>query len=181
VGRNASGLYLFPLQFYLNTMRTHVRLDEAAELLRGPAAAFVVLGKAADPKEEGAEPGPDPFDQLKTKLGTNAPALHELARSPQEGEVFIRIVSNYPTLEWPAHTIAQSGALRMELRGARHVGTRGGEMIFECRSPNALVILSNLSTNALNQVRVRMTGNGKERVAQTSLAPGQTWLAEPVP
>jgi len=177
VGRNASGLYLFPLQFYLNTMRTHVRLDEAVELLRGPAAAFVVLGKAADPKEEGAEPGPDPFDELKSKLGTNAPALHELARSPAQDPVFLRIVSNHPTLEWPAHTIAQSGALRIELKDARHVRTSGGKMIIERRSPAAMVVLSNVSTNTLDKVRVRLTGQGPERVEAFALQPGQRWLS----
>ena len=178
VGRNPSGLYLFPLQFYLNTMRPHVKLDEAAELLRGPAAAFVVLGKAPDPKEEGGEPGPDPFDELKARVGTNAPVLHELARSPEKGPVFIRIVSNQPRLEWPAHTIAQAGGLRIELQDARHVRTRGGEMVFERRAAGGIVILSNQSTNVMNKVRVRLTGQGPERVEQFALEPGQNWRSE---
>ncbi|MEY2407678.1 MAG: hypothetical protein QOF48_348 [Verrucomicrobiota bacterium] len=178
VGRNPSGLYLFPLQFYLNTLRTHVTLDDAAALLRGPAAAFVVLGKAPDPKEEGGEPPADPLDDLKLKLGTNAPPLHELVRWPQEGQAFIRILSNHPRLEWPSATVSQSGGLRMELHEARHVRSRGGEMLFERTSPMGIVTLSNVSRIAMNRVRVRIVGQGLKRADAFALAPGQSWNSE---
>lgn len=178
LGRNPSGLHLYPLQFCLNTMRSHVTLDDAAELLRGPAAAFVVVGKAPDPKEDGGEPPVDPFNELKAKLGTNSPALHELARWPEQGQAFIRIVSNHPRLEWPGHTISQAGGLRVELRDARHLRTRGGEMIFERGSPRGAAVISNRSTNAAHKLRVRMAGQGSDQVVERLLEPGQTWLSD---
>jgi hypothetical protein len=177
-GRTSSGLYLYPLQFYLNTMRPHVTLDDAAALLRGSAAAFIVVGKAPDPKEDGGEPPADPLDELRGKLGTNAPPLYELARWPEQGQAFLRIVSNHPRLEWPGHTVSQAGGFRVELRDARHVRTRGGEMIFECSSAQGTILISNVSANSAQKLRVRIAGQGWHQVDECLLEPGQTWRSK---
>ncbi|MBI5395836.1 MAG: glycosyltransferase family 39 protein [Verrucomicrobia bacterium] len=71
-------------QFYMNTMRTRVPAERAAELLRGETPAFVAVRR---------------LEGFGTVLGTHAPPLHVLLRWPATGECFIAIVSNHPRLE----------------------------------------------------------------------------------
>lgn len=178
VGRNPSGLNLFPLQFYLNTMRSHVTLEQAAELLRGPVPAFVVVGKAKDSKDEGPESPGDPLTQLKSRLGTNGPPLHELARCAAQGKVVMRIVSNHPRLEWPAHNVSQTASMRVETRDVRQHRFSGGEMFFERTAPGGSVAITNLSTNEPQALRIRLTGHGGEQSANRLLEPGQSWRSD---
>lgn len=178
LGRNPSGLNLFPLQFYLGTARQHVTPDQAAALLRGPAPAFVVVGKPKDRTDEGTEPSADPLVMLKSRLGSNAPPLHELARCDAQGRTLLLIVSNHPRLEWPAHTVSQAGDLRVEARDVRLRRVRGGEMWFERQSTNGVVVISNLSTNTPQPLRVHLTGAGREQNVRRELPPGQSWRSD---
>jgi 4-amino-4-deoxy-L-arabinose transferase-like glycosyltransferase len=178
VGRNPSGLNLFPLQFYLNTMRPHVTPEQAAELLRGSTPAFVVVGKVKDRTDEGAEAATDPLTVLQARLGTNAPPLHELVRCDAQGKTLMRIVSNHPRLEWPAHSVSQTADLRVEARDARLRRVAGGEMWFERTAPGGAVAFSNLSTNQPQPLSLRLTGQGPEQIAHRLLAAGETWRTD---
>jgi 4-amino-4-deoxy-L-arabinose transferase-like glycosyltransferase len=178
MGRNPSGLNLFPLQFYLNTVRSHVTPEQAAELLRSPTPAFVVVGKVKDRTDEGAEPPADPLTVLKARLGTNAPPLHELAVCADGDRVLMRIVSNHPRLEWPAHTVSQTDDLRVEARDARLRHVSDGEMWFERTAAGGAIVVSNLSTNEAQPLCIRLTGQGSEQTVNRLLEPGQIWRSD---
>jgi len=88
-------------QFYLNTIRTHVPVKRAAELLRGDLPAFVAVRW---------------LEPLEQELGTNRPPLHVLLRWPAAGQPLIAIVSNHPRLERPpciASAVGKPGELLM--------------------------------------------------------------------
>lgn len=178
VGRNPPGLNLFPLQFYLNTMRPHVTLDQAADLLRGPVPVFVVVGKARDSMDQAPDSPSDPLARLKALLGTNAPPLHELARCSAQSKVLMRIVSNHPRLEWPAQNVSQTASLRVATRAARQLRVSGGERFFARTAPGGSLTISNLSTNEPQALRIRLTGHGLEQRVKLLLEPGQTWRSD---
>ena len=71
----------YTLQFYLNTMKFHLSFEEAAELLRGREPVWVAVSD---------------YSTLKKALEFDSPKLYEIARVPQEGKVYARIVSNAP-------------------------------------------------------------------------------------
>lgn len=178
VGRDPSGLNLFPLQFCLNTMRPHVTLERAADLLRGPVPAFVVIvGKAQGPTDESA----DPLADLKARMGASAPPLYELARCPEQGKVLMRIVSNHPRLEWPARTVSQTADLRVEARDARLIRVSGGEMRFERTAASGALTIANLSLNEPQMLRIRIAGHGPQLTVNRLLEPGQIWRGHEAP
>ena len=71
----------FALQFWLNTARPLTSFERAAVMLRGEERVVVAVSE---------------FSRLEACLGTNAPALHELTRWPNEGSPVVRVVSNRP-------------------------------------------------------------------------------------
>lgn len=156
----------FALQFRLNTLRFQVAPGRAAELLRGNAPAFVVVGDD------------EAFGKLRENLGTNAP-LHELRRVETRKGDTLRIVSNHPRLEWPAQTGALNGALRIETRDARLLRTRGGEMVFERRTAGGGVRIAN-EGKMPQSIRVRMAGAGSELTGRRTLQSGEAWQSESV-
>jgi len=152
----------FALQFYLNTMRTQVQTDRAAELLKGSVAAFVVVGDA------------EKYQRIREQVGTNGP-LHEL-RSISAGKSKrpFWLISNHPRLEWTERTASLSGSFRVETHDARPVRTRGGEMLFERLSARGSMTLSNESGEP-QKVRLRITGHGPDLIERRSLEPGESW------
>ena len=74
----------FALQFYLNTKRPEVSFEQAAALLRSNTAAYVVVRD---------------YEKLQGLLGVNSVRLNELARWPDSGKAYVRIVSNRPQWE----------------------------------------------------------------------------------
>jgi 4-amino-4-deoxy-L-arabinose transferase-like glycosyltransferase len=158
----------FALQFFLNTMRLQVPAERAAELVRGPAAAFLVVE--------------DDYPELLEALGTNAPPLHELARWPKEGPPWVRLVSNHERLEWTDHTVTALGALSIEMQNVKHLRTRGGEMIFERTAPAGAIRFDYRPIpgrdNRPFKVRIRIVGRGPDVVEQRWLAPGENWEKE---
>ena len=152
----------FALQFYLNTMHRQVSADRAAELLKGDAAAFVVVGDA------------EKYQRIRERVGTNG-HLHELRHvSVGRGKNPFWLLSNQPRLEWSERIASLSGALRVETHEARFVKTRGGEMRFERLSARGETIFSNESKEP-QIVRLKVTGHGPDLMEERILEPGATW------
>lgn len=150
----------FAIQFYLNTMHPWVSPEQAAELLRGDAAAFVVVRN---------------FSDLTGALGTNAPPLHELRRWPEKGTALVRIVSNHPALEWTRQMAEIIGPFSVRMEGVRLQRARENDFIFQVQS-NAMgsVTLSNLSDQS-QKVRVEFLGGKTPAIQRRTLSPGEVW------
>jgi hypothetical protein len=148
----------FALQFNLDTMRRTVSANRAAELLRGDAAAFVVVRD---------------WSKLKASLGTNEMSVHELACWPPAGEAFVRIVSNHPRLEWTDHMAALWGTLRLQIDGARLVWANETEVVLRSVDKRGAVMVTNESEEP-RRVRARLVGQGWEATNERLLAKGET-------
>ena len=148
----------FTFQFYLGPMRRLVSFDRAAELLRGEAAAFVLVSDLA---------------RLKEHFGTDTHTLHELARWPATGEPLVRIVSNHPRLEWTEHMAFLDGALHVQVDDARTVHVSEHELGFRSAGNHSTVTITNKSEQP-RRVRARLIQDTSETVDERVLAKEET-------
>jgi 4-amino-4-deoxy-L-arabinose transferase-like glycosyltransferase len=146
----------FALQLALNTMRPPVSVEEAAALLRGDGAAFVVTPHVG---------------RLEHLLGTEAGALHVLARAGGGREPFLYIVGNRPALAANDRTALRVGQLEVTLAGV-HLGPTWDNVIDLSRGQGpGQAVITNVSPD-VQQVRVRIDGaRGEAR----RLVPGEAW------
>jgi len=147
---------LYAPQFFLNTMRQAVPYEQAAELLRGDAAAFVVTSNAA---------------LIQSLLGAGGPTVHEVARWPASGRPLLHIVSNHPRLEWTRRMAIALGPLQLRMDGLRQARTWRGELRFT-GDPDGSVTLFNQSAKP-QLARVRITTVRGQTAGAVMLSPGQ--------
>ena len=150
----------FGLQVYLNTFRPRVTFERAADLLRGPEAAFVALRN---------------IRSLEAQRRSADPAFHVLWMSQwQQKNPQVRIVSNRPALA-PGEPIAFCfGALWVRIRGGRLVRATEDELRVDLQKAPAEVLVTNESTNA-HRLTVTFQ-SGQESSSQTRTLPGhETW------
>jgi 4-amino-4-deoxy-L-arabinose transferase-like glycosyltransferase len=156
-----------PLQVWLSTRRVVVPVDQAARLLIGPAAAFVVV-------ESGS--------QASWMLANWARdgRVTEVGRWPASGSRQGWILSNHPRLEWPARTATIVGGLRVEMDRARLLRVTDAELVFR-EEPGGAVSVVN-QTARPRTIRVRLAGPGHADVtAVRTLAPGASWRPDAAP
>ncbi len=127
------------LQFYLGTKRPFISVHEGAELLRSPAAAFVMV---EDPQA------------LKRELASNAPPTFELASWDAKKDGFV-LLSNRPHLQWTDHMVCIIEPLRLELQKVGSVRVRRGEFELSASGEKGTVILSPTGTNTWPRVALR--------------------------
>jgi 4-amino-4-deoxy-L-arabinose transferase-like glycosyltransferase len=146
----------FAMQLVLNTMRPMVSVEEAAALLRGDAAAFVVTAH---------------LPKLLRALGPEAPSVHILARAIERDSVYLVLVSNRPALTAYPRMATRVGGLVVTLSGVGlgptwddvldlRRGRDGGEAVIENRSSEP------------RDVQLRVDGHPRE---SRRLAPGESW------
>jgi hypothetical protein len=157
----------FAVQFYLNNTRPAVSFERAAELLRGDAAAWVVVCD---------------FGHLQKELGPDAVSLHETMGWPVTGEPRIRVVGNRPcpganesvaTLIGPIRVEAQS--LRLERPRLNY--HRGTELDFRGNATQGKLRIENQS-DVPQTVRVRIFDEASKAAptrGERSLQPGEVW------
>lgn len=148
----------FALQFDLGKVRQTVSAERAAELLRGDAAAFVVVRD---------------WSKLKKMLGVAATSMHELAAWPSSEEPFVRIVSNYPRLEWTGHVAAVWGTLRVQIDQARLMRANETELVLRSEGTQGAVTVTNESDTP-RRVRAKIVGDGWVGDGERLLAKGET-------
>jgi 4-amino-4-deoxy-L-arabinose transferase-like glycosyltransferase len=146
----------FAMQLVLNTMRPPVSVDEAAALLRGDAAAFVVTAR---------------LPRLVRALGTGGPPVHLVARAADHGVPHLFVVSNRPVLATYPRIATRVGPLLVTLSSV-HLGPTWDNVLDLGRGRDAGdAVIENVSTEP-QDVRVRVDGgNGESR----RLAPGDSW------
>ncbi|MBX7245018.1 MAG: glycosyltransferase family 39 protein [Candidatus Sumerlaeaceae bacterium] len=152
----------YALQYYLNTMRRRIPVEQAFEALRLPEAVFLVL--KGDTRLE---------DYARTGL----PQVHTVAKWPETGEPVVKIVSNYPRLETPARMATYIWPFQVRMDGARLVDAKRGRMTFEPVAPAPTVYVTNqTSTPASLHLRLNVPGAPMEKSG--TIGPRETWKLE---
>ena len=147
-----------PLQVWRNTRRVVIPLEEAADLLRGEEAAFVVIG-----------PSHDVLAQLAAR------PLTVLYRWPATGSPQIRIVSNRPRLEWPDRTAVAVEGLRVRMQAAHLAHVGGGELVFLAGRDGTVSVTNRTAGD--RTVRVRLARPGvPDAISEQRLPPGASWI-----
>jgi hypothetical protein len=132
----------FAIQLVLNTMRPPVSVDEAAALLRGDAAAFVVTAH---------------LPKLLRALGTAASRAHVVARATDQGVTYLVVVSNRSELATDQRTAARVGPLLVTLTGVE-LGPTWDNVLDLRRGPEAGDAAIENVSNAPQEVKVRIDG-----------------------
>jgi 4-amino-4-deoxy-L-arabinose transferase-like glycosyltransferase len=146
----------FAMQLELNTMRPMVSVDDAAALLRGDTAAFVVTAH---------------LPRLRKALGTGGPPVHVVARAGDRGAPYLAVVSNRPVLATYASTATRVGPLLVTLSGVR-LGPTWDNVIDLRRGRDAGSVAIENDSAEPQDVHVGIDGGRRET---RRLAPGETW------
>jgi hypothetical protein len=149
-----------PFQIYLNAVHPMTPVEQAEELLRGDAAAFVAVQNAAP---------------LRKALASSS--LYEVARWPASGKAFLSILSNRPQLQWEPVMACGIGNLQLRLDKVRLRRVRGQEFVLEASPANGRCQFTNRSAKP-QPIRVRLLGDGRERASNHTLAPEESWEVE---
>ena len=148
------------IQFCMGSYRPLISVEQAAGLLRGKAAAFVVVKD---------------IQALRGALGGEAAPLYELLVQEMSDDQALRIVSNHPKLEWPGSMEAIFGPLRMRMEGVKLAHQKDNHFIFDHISKDASRIdVTNDSSSPQSVVITLRTGGGS-RSHEKRLAPGESW------
>ena len=146
----------FAMQLALNTMYPPISLDEAAALLRGDAAAFVVLPH---------------LGRLRRALERHGTPVYELGRASDRGAPFLYLVSNRKTLAPAEPAATRVGPLLVTLSGARLGPAWDNVIVLRRDGAKGHAVIENTASEP-QSVRVRMDG---ERDETRPLAPGEAW------
>jgi hypothetical protein len=151
----------FAIQLALNSMRPLVSADEAAALLRGEDAAFVVTARR--PK-------------LTRALGADAASVHVVASAGETAAPYLVVMSNRPALAAYPRMATRVGPLVVTLSGVGLGPTWDNVLDLQSAGAPGNVVITNVS-EASQDVQVRVDGRGR---ARRRLAPGESWeLAVP--
>ena len=146
----------FAMQLELNTMRPLVPVDDAAALLRGDVAAFVVTAH---------------LPRLRQALGTGGPPIHVVARAADHGAPYLAVVSNRPQLAPHASTATRVGPLLVTLSGVGLGPTWDNAIDLWRGRDGGDVAIENVSAEP-QDVHVGIDGGHRE---SRRLASGETW------
>src|SRR5262249_17590707 len=144
------------MQLELNTMRAMVPVADAADLLRGDAAAFVVTAH---------------LPRLRRALGTDGPPIHVVARAGDRGAPDLAVVSNRPVLATYASTATRVGPLLVTLSGVR-LGPTWDNVIDLRRGRDGGRVAIGTGSAGPQDVHVGTDGGRRET---RRLASGETW------
>ena len=151
----------YTLQFYLNTMRPQVSLDQAAKLLSDPDhAAFVATRKGGE---------------LRAKLSGNAHPLFTVAQWPPAGTPEVQILSNHPRLEYTQQMGVALGPYQLKLDGVHLQKTRRNHFYFWAKRPYGSITITNHSqTEQFVHLHLLNTA-ADETISRGTLKAGQSW------
>jgi len=149
----------FALQLFMNTITPAAAPREAAALLSGPDAAFVAV----------RDPG-----IVRAALRAGAPPLHEVARWPENGAPYLRVLSNHPRLEWVDDMAALFPPIRVELHGMRLLRRRGETFVLQASRAGARAVFVNEGREILT-LRTRVQAGAGTSAGERMLAPGARW------
>jgi hypothetical protein len=147
----------YAVQFFLGTMRPRATAEQVRELLTGPAAAFVMIGKR---------------DRFESETGLRVSDFHILYETPDEVRPRWALVGNRPALEYGASTASILHGLWVRVEGLRVVRGDRSRFAFRGTALEGLVRFEN-RTESPKRVRVLFLDAEPERV-EWVLAPGES-------
>ena len=154
----------FAMQLALNTMRPPTAVEDAAALLRGDVAAFVVTPHV---------------ERLERMLGESG-AFHVLARADDGRGPFLYVVGNRPSLTGNARTAVRLGPLEVTLAGV-HLGPTWDNVVELERERDAGEAVIGNASQEPQQVRVRIDHAHDESRRLTPGDGGPSGFLEPRP
>lgn len=149
----------YAVQLGFNTLRAPVSYAEAATLLRGDAAAFVVVASAP---------------RLRQLLGPDGAALYEVAGVRDGSVPHLSVLSNRPTLDWVDPVTARMGPIVMRLEGVRLSRATAHELVLSRGTRGGVATVTNASDEPapLRVLGERGTDFGHR---DGMLGPGESW------
>jgi 4-amino-4-deoxy-L-arabinose transferase-like glycosyltransferase len=159
----------FPVQFYLNNIRPPISFRRAADLLRGNAAAWVVVRD---------------FARLEQEVGPGDGRFHEVMRWPLTGEPWIRVVGNHPFPITNQPVALLIGDIRVEeqflhLEHPRLNYRRGAALDFRGNAAQGRLQIANQGDTP-QTVRIRIFDETAATAAtevESNLPPGAMWTS----
>ncbi|HXU79588.1 MAG TPA: glycosyltransferase family 39 protein [Methylomirabilota bacterium] len=146
-------------QIYLNTLRPPVSFERAVELLRGPAAAFVVVSNLTKLESFRLRSDPTVYELLPLGVGQRRPA---------------HLVSNRPSLELPDSFAFCVGPLLIEGEGVEILKATQHEIVVEARNDRGTVKIVNQSAED-RTVRLVSVYRGNRASKKRTLTAGEAW------
>ncbi|HLK10670.1 MAG TPA: glycosyltransferase family 39 protein [Candidatus Binatia bacterium] len=143
------------LGLLLQARRPPVPFEQAARLLAGDAAAFVVVGDLA---------------RLRAALGTTA--VYEVARCATPAGPYLRVVANRPRLAWADRMAVDVGPTRIDMDRVRLVHGDARRLVFAPRAAGGSVALTDVGSDPA-PLEVRL-GEHAPPLGRTLVA-GETW------
>lgn len=151
------------LQVYLNTLRPHISYERAAQLLRGPEAAFVAINDLKKLESAGEPEEKLPYKILLSTGTGNHSSTH--------------IVGNRSVLE-PANSIACCfGSVFIRGTGARLLKLTEKEVCFEITNEPGSILLTNESSER-RKLSFCLFSHGIHKRRQKTLESHETWIPE---
>lgn len=148
------------LQAYLNVFRRPVSAERAADLLRGPAAAFVVL---------------DNSERLAAVRRPDDPPLFTVLRDETDSGLKTQIIGNRPAFAGNENVVFAYGPLQVQLRDARLLLATDRELRVQAHSESSSVTIINESSEPHPFRVITKYGEfGDEQ--QRVLAAQETWV-----
>jgi 4-amino-4-deoxy-L-arabinose transferase-like glycosyltransferase len=149
----------YAVQFCLNTYRPRISMKKAAELLRGDEPVFIAVVR---------------MDRLISKLGADAPVLHEFMKQNLQDDEILRIVSNHPRLEWTDSMAAVFGPLELHMNHVQLIEQEGDLLIFKRHDPASSAVTITNTSDESQRVRLRFVDD-QRGLQERHLSPDETW------
>lgn len=146
----------YAIQLALNTMRPPVSIADAAALLRGPTAAYVVVRD---------------IRVLERTVGT---AVHELLHEDVPGTPMPYLVANRPALAWDGPVATRVGPFVVTTRGLGLAAAWDGRIALASRGVPGEGVVENASA-VPQPLRLHVAGLDE---GSRVLAPGETWRVD---
>jgi 4-amino-4-deoxy-L-arabinose transferase-like glycosyltransferase len=150
------------LQVYLNTLCPRISARRAAELLRGPEAAYVAVRNL----------GP-----LEAERLAGDPSLFTLLPETDSSTTPVRIVANRPAFKLDQPTAFCFGELWVRFSGARLLRATEPELCFLPAQSHPEVQLTNESDKP-RRIRLCLSNQGVRISQERTLAPRETWKSD---
>jgi hypothetical protein len=149
------------LQALLMTRTRQVNVKTAVTMLKGEAAAFVVVDDGARLRE----------------LLDKSNHVSEVFHGPEIYGERLSVISNQPKLEWSPHMAFRFDGLKLDMEDARLLKTRNTDLFFSVVSNNCAVTVSNERPDDV-RVTIHYVKDGLQTSETKVVTAGTAWKSQ---